>query len=92
MPLDQSETTNVGGIAADQLRSYIERIERLDEEKSALSQDMKEVFAEAKANGFDVKVMRQILKERKLDKDDRAEAETLLNLYRKALGMQPSML
>ena len=86
------ETANVGGIAGDQLRSYIERIERLEEEKAALAADIKEVFAEAKANGFDVKIMRQIIKERKLDKDDRDEAETLLNLYRKALGMQPSFI
>ena len=65
------ETANVGGIAGDQLRSYIERIERLEEEKAALAADIKEVFAEAKANGFDVKIMRQVLKLRKMDKDDR---------------------
>ena len=65
------ETANVGGIAGDQLRSYIERIERLEEEKAALAADIEEVFAEAKANGFDVKIMRQVLKLRKMDKDDR---------------------
>lgn len=81
------ETVNVGGIAGDQLRSYIERIERLEEEKKALAEDIKEVFAEAKANGFDVKIMRQIIKLRKMDKDDRDEIETLLELYRRALGM-----
>ena len=81
------ETANVGGIAGDQLRSYIERIERLEEEKAALAADIKEVFAEAKANGFDVKIMRQVLKLRKMDKDDRDEVETLLELYKRALGM-----
>ena len=81
------ETANVCGIAGDQLRSYIERIERLEEEKAALAADIKEVFAEAKANGFDVKIMRQVLKLRKMDKDDRDEVETLLELYKRALGM-----
>ena len=81
------ETANVGGIAGDQLRSYIERIERLEEEKAALAADIKEVFAEAKANGFDVKIMRQVLRLRKMDKDDRDEVETLLELYKRALGM-----
>ena len=81
------ETANVGGIAGDQLRSYIGRIERLEEEKAALAADIKEVFAEAKANGFDVKIMRQVLKLRKMDKDDRDEVETLLELYKRALGM-----
>ena len=85
-------TENVGGIAADQLRSYIERIERLDEEKKVLAEDIKEVFSEAKSNGFDVKIMRQVLKLRKMDKDDRDDVETLLNLYCKALGMQPSFI
>lgn len=78
---------NVGGIAGDQLRSLIERIEKLDEEKSALSSDIKDVYAEAKGCGFDVKIMRQIVRERKMDKDDLDEAATLLDLYRKALGM-----
>lgn len=81
------ETVNVGGIAGDQLRSYIERIERLEEEKAALAADIRDVFAEAKANGFDVKIMRQVLKLRKMDQDDRDEVETLLELYKRALGM-----
>lgn len=80
--------TDVGGIAADQLRSYIERIERLEEEKAALAADIKDVFAEAKGNGFDVKTMRQILKLRKLDKDDLQEQEHLLELYKLALGIE----
>lgn len=80
--------TDVGGIAAEQLRSYIERIERLEEEKAALAADVKDVFAEAKGNGFDVKTMRQIIKLRKLDKDDLQEQEHLLELYKLAVGLE----
>ncbi len=79
--------SDVGGIAGDQLRSYIERIERLEEEKATLQNDMKEVFAEAKGNGFDVKIMRQVLKLRKMEAADRSEQEELLELYKRALGM-----
>jgi len=79
--------TEVAGIAGDQLRSYIERAERLIEEKDALTQDINEIFSEAKGNGFDVKVMRQILKLRKLDREDRQEQEELLQLYQVAIGM-----
>ena len=79
--------TEVGGIAGERLRSFIDRIERLEEEKAALSADIREVYAEAKANGFDTKVMREVLKLRKLDKDDRQEQEHLLELYLRALGM-----
>ncbi len=79
---------SVGGIAADRLRSFIERIERLEEEKAALAGDIREVFAEAKGNGFDTKIMRQILKLRKLEQDDRQEQEHLLDLYKRALGME----
>lgn len=78
---------DVGGIAADQLRSFIERIERLEEEKSSLSADIRDVFAEAKGNGFDPKIMRQVLKMRKMEEADREEQETLLELYCRALGM-----
>ncbi|MAJ00761.1 MAG: hypothetical protein CMH67_14455 [Nisaea sp.] len=77
----------VGGVAGDQLRSYIERIERLEEEKAALAADVREVFAEAKGNGFDVKIMRQVLRLRKMDGDDRAEQEALLDVYKRAIGM-----
>ena len=79
--------TEVGGIAGDQLRAYIERIERLEEEKAALAADVREVFAEAKGNGFDVKIMRQVLRLRKMDGDDRAEEEALLGIYKRAIGM-----
>lgn len=77
----------VAGIAGDQLRSYIERIERLEEEKAALAADIREVFSEAKGNGFDVKIMRQIIRLRKLDREDRQEQEELLQLYQHAIGM-----
>ncbi|MEL0003571.1 MAG: DUF2312 domain-containing protein [Rhodospirillales bacterium] len=79
--------TDVGGITAEQLRSYVERIERLEEEKAAIAADVREVYAEAKSNGFDVKIMRQVLRLRKLDHDDRSEQEALLDLYKRALGM-----
>ncbi len=78
---------DVGGIAADRLRSLIERIERLEEEKAALAADIREVFAEAKGTGFDTKVMRQVLKLRKMETDDRQELEHLLDLYKRALGI-----
>jgi uncharacterized protein (UPF0335 family) len=80
---------DVGGIAGDRLKSFIERIERLEEEKRALQEDIKEVFAEAKGTGFDTKIMRQVIKIRKMDKDDLDEQETLLDLYKRALGMIP---
>lgn len=79
--------TEVGGIAADRLRSLIERIERLEEEKKALSGDIRDVFAEAKSAGFDVKIMREILKLRKMNAADRNEREFLLDTYRKALDL-----
>lgn len=69
------------------LRSFIERVERLEEEKKALADDIKEVYAEAKGNGFDVKIMRKIVSLRKKDPDDRAEEEALLDTYLSALGM-----
>ena len=82
--------SDVGGIAADRLRSFIERIERLEEEKRTLSADIKEVYAEAKGSGFDAKTMRQIIRLRRMDQDDRDEEETLLDVYKRALGMLPS--
>ena len=75
------------GVTGERLRSIIERIERLEEEKKALSEDIKEVFAEAKGDGFDVKTIRQIIKIRKMDQNDRAEQEALLDTYMSALGM-----
>ncbi|WP_138064770.1 DUF2312 domain-containing protein [Azospirillum sp. SYSU D00513] len=79
--------SDVGGIAADRLKSFVERIERLEEEKRGLQEDVKEVYAEAKGTGFDVKIIRQIIRLRKMDKADRQEQEALLDLYKEALGM-----
>jgi uncharacterized protein (UPF0335 family) len=80
----------VGGteeVNAGHLRAFIERIERLEEERKALSDDIKDVYGEAKANGFDVKIMRKIVSLRKQDRDKRMEEETILDLYLAALGM-----
>jgi len=76
------------GFAAGQLRSLIERIERLEEEKAALTSDIREVYSEAKGTGFDTKIMRQVVRMRKLDKADRQEMEAVLDLYLSALGMR----
>lgn len=78
---------DIGGIAVERLRSLIERIERLEEEKKELSQDVRDIFAEAKSAGFDVKTMRAIIKLRKQSTADRDEAEYLLDLYKKALDL-----
>lgn len=78
---------DVGGIAAERLRSFIDRIERLEEEKAALAADIREVFAEAKGTGFDTRIMRQVLKLRKMESADRQEQEHLLTLYMRALDM-----
>lgn len=73
-------------VAAGQLRSIIERIERLEEEKKAIADDIKDVYGEAKGNGFDTKVLRQVVRIRKLDQAERQEQEALLDLYLAALG------
>ncbi|MEX2643748.1 MAG: DUF2312 domain-containing protein [Acetobacterales bacterium] len=78
---------DVGGVAADRLRSFVERIERLEEERAALSADIREVYSEAKGTGFDGKVLRQVIRIRKLDQSDRQEQEELLDVYKRALGM-----
>ncbi|ODU22241.1 MAG: hypothetical protein ABS87_02505 [Sphingomonas sp. SCN 67-18] len=75
-------------VAADQLRLFIERIERLEEEKKGTADDIKDVYAEAKANGYDTKTMRAIVRLRKMEKDARDEAEALLDTYKAALGLQ----
>jgi uncharacterized protein (UPF0335 family) len=74
-------------VAAGQLRAFIERIERLEEEKKTIADDIKEVFAEAKGTGFDTKAMRSIIRLRKKDQAERQEEETILDLYKAALGM-----
>jgi uncharacterized protein (UPF0335 family) len=76
-----------GGIAADRLRSLVERIERLEEERKALGADIRDVYTEAKSAGFDVKVMRQLIRLRRQEPQAVEEQETLLDLYRRALGM-----
>lgn len=78
---------DVGGVAADRLRSLVERIERLEEEKAALAADIREVYSEAKGAGFDVKVLRQVVRLRKVDRSDRQQMEHLLDVYKSALGM-----
>lgn len=82
-----SETSDVGGVAGERLKSFIERIERLEEEKAALMEDIKEVYAEAKGTGFDAKTMRKIVALRKMDHEKRRESEELLDLYKSAIGM-----
>jgi len=76
-----------GGVAADQLRAFIERIERLEEEKKVISDDIKDVYAEAKGNGFDVKILRKVVSLRKKQPHEREEEEAVLDLYLHALGM-----
>jgi uncharacterized protein (UPF0335 family) len=76
-----------GGISADRLRSLVERIERLEEERKALGSDIKDIYAEAKSAGFDVKVLRQLIGLRKQEPAEVEERETLLDVYRRALGM-----
>lgn len=80
-----SENNEIGGLAVDRLRSLIERIERLEDEQKALSSDIRDIFAEAKSAGFDVKIMRTIMKLRKMNAADREEQEILLETYRRAL-------
>jgi len=80
-------TTNVGGVAGERLRSFVERIEHVEEERKVLQDDVKEIYAEAKGAGFDVKILRQLIRLRKQDREERQEQEELLELYMAALGM-----
>ena len=77
----------VGGVSTDRLRSFVDRIERLEGEKRALAADIREVYSEAKGAGFDVRVMRQLIRLRKLDKGDRTQMEEILSVYERALDM-----
>lgn len=81
---------DTGGVAADQLRAFVERVERLEEEKKAISDDIKDVYGEAKAMGFDVKILRQVVRLRKQEPHEREEQEAILDLYMHALGMVAS--
>ena len=83
----EQESAGPAGVAVGPLRSFIERIERLEEEKKALTADIRDLYNEAKAQGFDSKVMRQVVRLRKMDRHDRMEQEALLDLYLSALGM-----
>lgn len=83
-----AEEKDVGGVSGKKLKSFIERIERLEEEKSGIADDIKEVYAEAKSMGFDTKTIRYLIKIRKQDTDKRREAESIANLYRAAIGME----
>ena len=85
--MNNETTNNVGGIAADRLRSIIDRIERLEDERKALGSDIRDVFTEAKSAGFDVKVIKQLLKLRKQEPAEVEEQETILDAYRRALGI-----
>ena len=89
MPETQNDSTpqDFQGVSGDVLLQNLERIERLEEEKASISDDIKEIFQESKSQGFDVKVMRELLKLRKMEKNELDEKETMLLVYRKAIGM-----
>ena len=78
---------NVESVAQDQLRSFVERIERMEEEKTNIAADIREIYAEAKGNGFDTKILRAIIRLRKMEPHEREEQEALIDLYKSALGM-----
>lgn len=85
--LEHDNSTNAG-TGNEQLRAFIEKVERLNEEKKAIGDDIREVFAEAKATGFDTKVMRQVIRIRQMDRQKRLEQEAILHTYLVALGME----
>lgn len=82
------DTSDVGGVAGKRLKSFLDRVERLEEEKKGLADDIKDIYAEAKGVGFDVKTMRKILKLRKMEVEKRREEEELLELYKAAIGLE----
>lgn len=85
---ENDNTSEIEGIAGKRLKSFIERVERLEEEKAALAEDIKEVYAEAKAVGFDTKTMRKLVRLRKMDVEKRREEDELLELYKAAIGLE----
>jgi uncharacterized protein (UPF0335 family) len=87
MPDGTPAQETVGGIAAEALTQYVDRIERLEEEKKALAADIKQVYEEAKATGFDIKILRKLISLRKVAEHDRKEQDEILELYKRALGM-----
>ncbi|MBL0319440.1 MAG: DUF2312 domain-containing protein [Alphaproteobacteria bacterium] len=80
-------TRQIAGVTGEFLLQYIQRIERLEQDKATVSEDIKSVYAEAKNNGFDTKIMKQVVKLRKMDPNERDEQETLLDIYKQAIGM-----
>ena len=84
----QDSVKDVDGVTGARLKAFIDRVERLEEEKAALAEDIKEVYGEAKATGFDVKTMRKIIRLRKMDLEKRREEDELLELYKAAIGME----
>lgn len=86
--MGDGDAIETGGVAADELRQFVERVERLEEEKRDVAEQIKEVFAEAKGRGYDTKVMRKVVALRRRTADDIAEEEAILDLYREALGMR----
>lgn len=85
----KSDTTqDTGGVSGQRLKAFIERVERLEEEKAALSEDIKDIYAESKAVGFDTKIIRKVIRLRKMDKEKRQEEEQLLELYKAAIGLE----
>lgn len=86
-PIEHGRKAKAGAVSADVLKSYIERIERLEEEKKALGGDIREIYAEAKGNGFEPRVMRKVVTLRRMKAADREEEEALLEVYRQAVGV-----
>ena len=84
--MNDASPVNAGGIAGEKLEAFLQRIERLETEKADLSADIREIYSEAKGNGFDTKIMRQVIKLRKLEEPDRKEQDEILDLYRQATG------
>lgn len=83
-----STANDTGGVSGQRLKAFIERVERLEEEKAGLAEDIKDIMAEAKGTGFDTKTMRKIIRLRKMDKQKREEEEELLELYKSAIGLE----
>lgn len=88
VPMTEDECADVGGVAGKRLKSFLDRIERLSEEKKGIADDIKDIFAEAKGCGFDVPTMRKILRLRKMETEKRREEQELVELYSAAIGLQ----
>jgi len=83
----KADDSDAGGVSGKRLKAFIERVERLEEEKAALAEDIKEIYAEAKATGFDTKTIRKLIRLRKMDAEKRQEEDALLELYKSAIGL-----